>query len=290
MDDDIIDALERLGALHKKGLLTDAEFHEQKAALLPVEGGPSGAAAKASDPATRPPARAEKTAAEGPKSRRNGGRRGLYAVLAVLCSGVVVVVTIAFIELSLGRRSTRPPPSALALNTAKSIGPPSAPVVGPGSRLPHPATEPPSPAHRTTTRTNASPSLASEPPVGAPRASSAAPPPTGGAGSSSTTDLSVARRFYGYLAAGDGERASELVIPEKRSGGPLSARRLTAFFGSMQSPVEAHSFKRSSDGSVAVHYSYVTRGGRTCDGVANVYIATRDTVRLIGRIDAHGGC
>ena len=32
-------------------------------------------------------------------------------------------------------------------------------------------------------------------------------------------DLSVARRFYGYLAAGDGERACELVIPEKRYGG-----------------------------------------------------------------------
>jgi hypothetical protein len=105
-----------------------------------------------------------------------------------------------------------------------------------------------------------------------------------------TPDLIVARKFYDDLAAGDGEQASALVIPEKRQSGPLSAGELTRFYAQMRVPLQLHSLELVPDGSVGVRYSYVAAGGHRCVGSANLYMTTRDGRRLIGRIDAHHGC
>jgi hypothetical protein len=103
-------------------------------------------------------------------------------------------------------------------------------------------------------------------------------------------DLSVVKRFYGYLAAADGDRASELVIPEKRYSGPLSAAELTHYYAPMRVPLNLQLVELAPDGSVGVRHSYQLRGGRWCNGSANLYMTSRGSERLIGRIDAHHGC
>lgn len=47
--------------------------------------------------------------------------------------------------------------------------------------------------------------------------------------------VELVRAFYDDLAAGDGGRASGLVIPEKRGAGPFSAGALTRFYGAWTS-------------------------------------------------------
>ncbi|HZL00366.1 MAG TPA: hypothetical protein VFC47_10740 [Caulobacteraceae bacterium] len=104
------------------------------------------------------------------------------------------------------------------------------------------------------------------------------------------TPLAVVQAFYGALAAGDGERASRLVVPGKRLGGPLSAEALTGFYSTLAEPIRLTAAWPHSGGSVAVRYLFTAAGGRFCDGAADVRTVWADDQLLIEAIHAYSGC
>ena len=100
--------------------------------------------------------------------------------------------------------------------------------------------------------------------------------------------LATVQAFYAALGAGDGARASNLVVPEKRAGGPFSAPQLTGFYGSMREPVTLESATSTGGGAVKVRYRYVLQSGRLCDTAALVQTTTEDGQTLISGITGAG--
>jgi hypothetical protein len=96
--------------------------------------------------------------------------------------------------------------------------------------------------------------------------------------------LATVQAFYAALGAGDGTKASNLVVPEKRAGGPFSAAQLTGFYGSMREPVALESVSSAGGGAVQVRYRYVLQTGRVCDSAALVQTSTQDGQTLISGI------
>ena len=88
------------------------------------------------------------------------------------------------------------------------------------------------------------------------------------AASNATAEMTV-RAFYGFLSSGQGRDAASLVIPEKRTSGPLSAQKLTAFYGALARPLEVLGLKEQAADSFEVRYSFASRS-TTCDGRAVV--------------------
>jgi len=96
--------------------------------------------------------------------------------------------------------------------------------------------------------------------------------------------LATVQAFYAALGAGDGAKASDLVVPEKRAGGPFSAAQLTSYYGSMREPVTLQSVTAAGGGAVQVRYRYVLQTGRVCDSAAVVQTTTQDGQTLISGI------
>lgn len=102
--------------------------------------------------------------------------------------------------------------------------------------------------------------------------------------------VELVRAFYGHLATGDGEEASRLVIPAKRAAGPFSAEAMTRFYGALAEPIRLTSAYGRGGGAVFVRYRFTARGGRACEGAADVRTAFVGERRLIEAIHSYSGC
>ena len=98
------------------------------------------------------------------------------------------------------------------------------------------------------------------------------------------------REFYRALGEGDGARAAEVVVPEKRAEGPLSAGELTRFYSSLRAPLRLTQIDPINDNTVFVRYQFVTADNRLCSGSATVATARRDGDTLVRAIRAFNGC
>ncbi len=108
--------------------------------------------------------------------------------------------------------------------------------------------------------------------------------------SSAPTPVALVRAFYGDLAAGDGDQASQLVVPEKRERGAFSSRALTGFYSSLPQPLRLLNAYPHSGGSVFVRYRFTAAGGHVCDGNADVRTAWVGERLLIESIHSYSGC
>jgi hypothetical protein len=102
--------------------------------------------------------------------------------------------------------------------------------------------------------------------------------------------VSLVRSFYEALAAGDGERAAQLIVPPKRDFGPYNPRAMSAFYGSLAEPIQLTAAYPHSGGSVFVRYRFTARGGHVCDGAADVRTAWVEGALLIDSIHSYSGC
>jgi hypothetical protein len=123
------------------------------------------------------------------------------------------------------------------------------------------------------------PSRADEPPPARPV------PAADDAGASDTV-----RAFYSALSAGDGNSAARLVVPAKRSSGPLSAGALSRYYSSFRRPLRLRSVTPVDANTVRVAYDYVLADGRECRGQAAVNVVQRDGRSLVSGIRTRGPC
>jgi hypothetical protein len=99
----------------------------------------------------------------------------------------------------------------------------------------------------------------------------------------------VVGAFYAALGSGDGEAASRTVVPEKRGEGPLSAARITRYFGGLARPLQTQSIARLEANLFDVRYSYGI-GRRNCTGSARVTLTSRGDATYIESIAAKESC
>ena len=104
------------------------------------------------------------------------------------------------------------------------------------------------------------------------------------------TPATTVRGFYLALEVGDGDTASQLVIPEKRNGGPFDAEALSEFYGNLRVPLELHSVRKLEDRLYEARYTFETKGGKFCDGLSVVTTTVRQGRNLIQKIKAPNGC
>ncbi len=98
--------------------------------------------------------------------------------------------------------------------------------------------------------------------------------------------IETVTRFYRALSAGDGATATRMVIPGKRSQGPLSSDAMSAFYGSLAAPISVRSIRRVDDQVVEARYSY--RATRTvCEGRALLTMESSGPVARIRSIAAN---
>jgi hypothetical protein len=102
--------------------------------------------------------------------------------------------------------------------------------------------------------------------------------------------LGVVTAFYEALGRGDGFAAAELVIPEKRARGPLSADAMTHFYSQLSEPLQLISVSQLDKSTVLARYQYRTGSGKLCKGRANVTITSVNGTNLIQSIKALDGC
>jgi hypothetical protein len=116
--------------------------------------------------------------------------------------------------------------------------------------------------------------------------------PSGGAAAAPAASMALGtvQAFYAALGRGDGAAASDLVVPEKRAGGPFSADALSAWYGAMRQPVTLRVATQSTPGLVRVRYGFVDAHGHACDGAADVSVTDAGGQWLISGIHALNGC
>ena len=96
--------------------------------------------------------------------------------------------------------------------------------------------------------------------------------------------------FYKGLAAADGDRAASVVVPEKRSAGPLSARSIHHFYSSLRAPLRIARLYPLDDHTIMVRYNFVAPGGARCEGAARVTTIVRGGEVLVQNVRALNGC
>jgi hypothetical protein len=99
----------------------------------------------------------------------------------------------------------------------------------------------------------------------------------------------VVEAFYRALGAGDGAAASEYIVPEKRTEGPLSASAMSSYFGSLTRPLRAERIIREDAQQFGVRYSYAI-GNRNCTGSSRVRLTNRGGMTYIESIRASEDC
>jgi len=102
--------------------------------------------------------------------------------------------------------------------------------------------------------------------------------------------LAAVEGFYGALGRGDGQRANEFLVPEKRNQGAYEVAAMTRFYSAMSEPLRVLGLGRLDPEVVRVQYAYTHQSGRRCDGVADVTVRRADGRALIERIRALSGC
>lgn len=102
--------------------------------------------------------------------------------------------------------------------------------------------------------------------------------------------LQAVQTFYEGLADANGDRAAAVVVPEKRSAGPLSARSIRRFYSRLREPLRIARLYPLDDHTVMVRYHFVAQGGARCDGVSRVSTIVRDGAVLVQNVRALNGC
>jgi hypothetical protein len=101
-------------------------------------------------------------------------------------------------------------------------------------------------------------------------------------------DLTV-RAFYAALGRGDGEEASALVVPEKRTSRAFSSGAMSRFYGALPQRIRLTRLSPLSSRSFRVAYRY-SAGSASCNGEAIVTLDSRGNQSLIQSIRALNGC
>jgi hypothetical protein len=125
-------------------------------------------------------------------------------------------------------------------------------------------------------------------------AKAGAPPSASPAAPTSTVDeadagATTVRAFYAALGRGDGEAASNFVIPEKRGAGPFAPDSISRFYGSLIEPLKLTDLKPQKPGEYLVGYQF-RASSRRCQGRAIVTMTQREGLSLIDKIHPLDGC
>jgi hypothetical protein len=97
------------------------------------------------------------------------------------------------------------------------------------------------------------------------------------------------RTFYEALGDGQGDVASQMVVPEKRTTGPFAADNLTRFYAHLKDPIRLLGIDQSGPNGFVAHYRYATPRS-VCEGESSVTTVTRDGKNYIESIKALKGC
>jgi hypothetical protein len=105
-----------------------------------------------------------------------------------------------------------------------------------------------------------------------------------------TSALGIVTTFYEALGQADGNEAAKLVVPEKRTNGPLSAKAITQFYSRLAGPLNLIDIAEVDAQTVRARYRYRTAAGRLCDGQSLVTLRSFGGVALIDRVRALNNC
>lgn len=104
------------------------------------------------------------------------------------------------------------------------------------------------------------------------------------------TAATTVQAFYEALAVGDGLEASSFIVPEKRSGGPLSADSLTQFYKKLKTPLRLLRVTPKAANEFSASYMYEVPNGSLCSGESVVKTTQREGRNLIASITAIDSC
>ena len=107
---------------------------------------------------------------------------------------------------------------------------------------------------------------------------------------SETSALGIVTAFYDALGHADGNGAAKMVVPEKRTNGPLSAEAITQFYSRLAGPLTLIEIAELDAQTVRTRYRYRTAAGRLCDGQSLVTLRSFGGVALIERVRALNNC
>ena len=102
--------------------------------------------------------------------------------------------------------------------------------------------------------------------------------------------LRTVAAFYDALGSGDGRQAASMVVPEKRSSGPLSSSELERYYSALREPLRVVQIRPVGLTKVFVRYEFVSPAGEYCSGAADVDTTIRGDQTLVRRIRALNGC
>ncbi|WP_109117955.1 hypothetical protein [Azospirillum sp. TSO22-1] len=207
-------------------------------------------------------------------------------LLVFLVMGALAMPAFAQAPVQLYPRAT-PGAQAPASEPARPVAPPAEPAVPP---LAVPSE--PRPAAPKGIAVTPLPPAPAAPPPPAPAAVQPTPPPPMAPPPMAPNDavLAAVEGFYGALAHGDGQRANEFLLPEKRNQGAYEIAAMTRFYSAMREPLQLIGVGRLDPEVVRVRYAYTHQSGRHCDGVADVTVRRIDGRGLIERIRPLSGC
>ena len=103
------------------------------------------------------------------------------------------------------------------------------------------------------------------------------------------TAATTIRAFYAALHDGQGEIASGLVVPEKRTIPAYMPTNLTRFYGGLAKPIELIGIAQTDGTTYSVRYTY-SASSKVCNGEAIVTTAEREGRHYIQGIKALKGC
>jgi len=103
------------------------------------------------------------------------------------------------------------------------------------------------------------------------------------------TAATTVRGFYYALGQGNGESASEFIVPEKRISGPYAPESISRFYGPLPEPVSLVELNPQGSSEYLVSYTYGTPT-RHCQSRAIVTTTQRDGLNLIEQIHELEGC
>lgn len=113
---------------------------------------------------------------------------------------------------------------------------------------------------------------------------------SGNAGNFETEAAGNVTEFYRHLETSDGDGAVQLVVPEKRDSGPLSAGVLSAKYSDLREPLHLDNVDLGRNGAVLARYSYMPASGLKCVGIARVTTEKRNEEILISSIKSRESC
>jgi len=108
-------------------------------------------------------------------------------------------------------------------------------------------------------------------------------------GGEEPADLAVVTEFYKALERGDGQAASQKIIPHKQAKGPFSAQALTSYYGSLDEPLRLVSVESLGSLAVRARYQY-RKGSSRCNGEAVVSLSQTEEGLKVEKIRALSGC